>query len=273
VAISLLVRELEVNGSDGANIKAGGGSKNNELLLGNSSSMGQVTVNHIKDLVGSKLVAPKHAFISVVAFRFSTKEAKIYALKISECFDVVDTTSFLGTSIPVEYHDLHEVFSEKASNELPSHGISDMKIELKEGQEPRSIGLQPMSLVELEELRKYLEENLEKRWIQRSTSPVSTPIVFIQKKDGSIRVCVVYRNLNKVIVRNCYPLPLISELTDQLVGATIFTKLDIRQAYHCIHMALGHEYKTAFKTWYGLFEYLVMPFGLTNALMQFQSHM
>ena len=97
--------------------------------------------------------------------------------------------------------------------------------------------------------------------------------MFAKKKDGSIKVCVDYRNLNMITIKNHYPLPLILELIDRLVGSTIFTKLDIRQAYHRVHMAVEHEYKTAFKTGYGLFEYLVMPFGLTNAPAQFQSYM
>ena len=93
--------------------------------------------------------------------------------------------------------------------------------------------------------------------------------MFAKKKDGSIRVCVNYRNLNRMTVKNHYALPLIPELTDRLVGSTIFTKLDIRQAYHQVRMVVRHEYKTAFKTRYGLFEYLVMPFGLTSAPTQF----
>ena len=137
-----------------------------------------------------------------------------------------------------------------------------MKIDFKEWQEPQNTNLQPMSPMELEELLKYLEENLGRGWIRRSKSPVLAPIVFAKMKDGSIKVCVDYRNLNRVTVKNRYPLPLIPELTDRLVGSTIFTKLDIRQAYHWVHMAMGHEYKTALKTYYGLFEYLVMPFGL-----------
>ena len=86
--------------------------------------------------------------------------------------------------------------------------------------------------MELEELQRYLEENLEKGWIWRSKSPISAPIVFAQKKDGSIKVCIDYLNFNKVTIKNRYCLPLIPKLTDRLVGVTIFTKLDIRQAYH-----------------------------------------
>ena len=98
-------------------------------------------------------------------------------------------------------------------------------------------------------------------------------IMFAKKKDGSIRICIHYHNLNRVTIKNHYPLPFIPELTNRLVGSTILTKLDTRQAYHWIRMAVGHQYKMAFKTHYGLFEYLMMPFGLTNAPAQFQSYM
>ena len=193
-------------------------------------------------------------------------------MEISELFATTEIIKATKDSIPVEYQDLQGAFSEEASNELPEHGVSDMKIEFKEGQEPRNTGLRPMSPTELEELRRYLEENLGKGWIRKLTSPVSTPIVFAKKKDGSIRICVDYQNLNRVTIKNQYPLPLIPELTNRLIGATVFTKLDIRHAYHRIRMAMGHEFKTPFKTSYGLFEYLVMPFGLTNAPAQFQEH-
>jgi hypothetical protein len=154
------------------------------------------------------LVALKHALVSAAAFCLSAKEAEIYALEVSE----VDTP--LSSSIPEEYHDLKAAFSEVASNELPAHGACDMKIEFKEGQEPRNTGLRPLPLVELEELQRYLDENLGKGWIRRSKSPVSAPTVFARKKDGSIWVCIDYRNFNKVIVWNRYPLPFIPELTD-----------------------------------------------------------
>ena len=218
----------------------------------------------------SQTVTNRPTLSSLPKFRHTTRGAELYSLEISEL-----STSPIkkGTTLPSEYADLEGAFSEEASNELPRHGPSDMRIEFKEGQEPRNMGLRPMSPAELEELRRYLDEHLGKGWIQRSQSPVSAPIVFAKKKDGTLRVCIDYRNLNKVTIKNRYPLPLIPELTDRLVGAKIFTKLDVRQAYHRVRMAAGHEYKTAFKTRYGLFEYLVMPFGLTNAPAQFQAHM
>ena len=133
------------------------------------------------------------ASISEATFHLSAKGAEVYSLIVSE---LANTDSTIVTkeldSIPTKYQDLHEVFSEKSSNELPCHGISDMKIEFKEGQEPKNTGLRPMSSIELEELRRYLEENLGKGWIWRSKSPVSTPIVFARKKDGSITVCIDY---------------------------------------------------------------------------------
>jgi len=92
-----------------------------------------------------------------VAFCLSAKGAELYMIEVSEL-----TKEVMEDQIPVEYQDLYEAFSEEASNELPNHGVSDMKIEFKEGQEPRNTGLRPMSPVELEELRRYLEENLGK---------------------------------------------------------------------------------------------------------------
>lgn len=95
------------------------------------------------------------------------------------------------SSIPPEYHNLHEVFSKTSSNKLLEHGPSDMHIEFKEGLKPKNTGVRPMSPLELEELRRYLKENLDEGWIRRSKSPVSAPIVFAQKKDGSIQKIVL----------------------------------------------------------------------------------
>lgn len=128
-----------------------------------------------------------------------------------------------------------------------------------------------MSRDELKALSEYLKENLANGFIRRSSSPAAAPILFVKKKDGSLRLCVGYRGLNKITVKNRYPLPLINELMDRLSSAKVYTKLDIRNAYHRIRIAKGDEWKTAFRTKYGLFEYTVMPFGLTNAPASFQS--
>ena len=121
-------------------------------------------------------------------------------------------------------------------------------------------------------LREYIDDNLSKGFIRQSTSPAGAPILFVKKKDGSLRLCVDYRGLNRVTVKNRYLLPLISEALDRLVGAKVYTKLDIRSAYNLIRIKEGDEWKTAFRTRYGHFEYRVMPFGLANAPATFQGY-
>ena len=129
-----------------------------------------------------------------------------------------------------------------------------------------------LSETELQVLKEYIDENLRKRFIQPSTSPFGAPVLFVKKPDGSLRLCIDYRALNRITVKNRYPLPLISQLLDRLKGKKYFTKLDLRDAFNRLRIASGDEYKTAFRTRYGHFEYLVMPFGLTNAPGSFQSY-
>ena len=175
------------------------------------------------------------------------------------------------TAIPPEYMDYSEVFSREAADQLPQHGPQDHAIDLQ-GAEPGFGPLYNLSAVELKVLREYIDENLQKGFIRPSTSPAGAPILFVKKKDGSLRLCVDYRALNRLTVKNRYPLPLISEALDRLVGAKIYTKLDIRSAYNLIRIREGDEWKTAFRTRYGHFEYRVMPFGLANAPATFQGY-
>ena len=130
-----------------------------------------------------------------------------------------------------------------------------------------------MSRDELLVLQKYLTENLEKGFIRSSSSPAASPVLFVKKPGGGLRFCVDYRALNAMTIKNRYPLPLIRETLDRLSKACIFfTKLDIVAAFNRLRMAYGEEWKTAFRTRYGLFEYLVMPFGLANAPSSFQHY-
>jgi hypothetical protein len=125
----------------------------------------------------------------------------------------------------------------------------------------------------LPELEKQVQELLAKGWIRPSSSPWGSPVLFVPKKDGSRRMCIDYRALNKVTVKNSWPLPRIDDLLDKLVKAQVFTTLDLAQGYHQFAVDPSDVPKTAFKTPFGLFEYTVLQFGLTNALATFSRKM
>ncbi|CAN1260507.1 Transposon Ty3-I Gag-Pol polyprotein [Linum perenne] len=146
----------------------------------------------------------------------------------------------------------------------PSRGV-DHKIELEIGARPPAKAPYRMAPPELEELKKQLKELLDAGYIQPSKSPFGAPVLFQKKKDGSMRLCIDYRALNKVTVKNRWPIPNIADLFDQLGGARWFTKLDLRSGYYQVRIAKGDEPKTACVTRYGSYEFNVMPFGLTNA--------
>jgi hypothetical protein len=147
-----------------------------------------------------------------------------------------------------------------------------MAIELEEGKQPPHGPLYNLSQAEMDVLKTYLDDMLAKGWIRHSKSPAGAPILFVKKKDGGLRLCVDYRGLNAVTIKNRCPLPLIQESLDRLGTAKVFSKMDLRDAYHRIRIREGDEWKTAFRTRYSHFEYLVVPFGLTNAPAIFQSH-
>ena len=175
--------------------------------------------------------------------------------------------------VPPDYTEFTDVFSKVEADKLPPRREYDCPIDLIDGKVPPFGPIYSLSEPELQSLRDYLKENLEKGFIVPSKSPAASPILFQRKKDGSLRLCVDYRKLNEITQKNRYPLPLIPEIIERLRGAKIFTKLDLRGAYNLVRMREGDEWKTAFRTRYGLYEYVVMPFGLTNAPATFQALM
>jgi hypothetical protein len=152
---------------------------------------------------------------------------------------------------------------------LPPERDVEFVIELKPGAAPISRRSYRMPPNELAELKTQLQDLMDKGFIRPSSSPWGCPAIFVKKKDQTLRMCVDYRPLNEVTVKNKYPLPRIDLLFDQLTGAWVFSKIDLRLGYHQIRIRPEDIPKTAFTTQYGLFEYLVMSFGLTNAPAHF----
>lgn len=178
-------------------------------------------------------------------------------------------SSYEGTdmpSIPQEYAKWIHLFEEQHDKQaLPKHQDWDHEIKLVEGKQSTFGPIYQLSEKELKELDAYLKTNLGKGFIRPSSSSAGYPILFVPKKDGRLRLCVDYRKLNEITIKNRYPLPNANELRDRLTKAQWFTKMDMRGAYNLIRMKEGEGWKTAFRTRYGSYEYMVMPFGLTNA--------
>ena len=173
--------------------------------------------------------------------------------------------------VPESYHDLKLVFSKSQACSLPPHRPYDCAINLLPGAPLPASRLYNISQAERQALEKYIKESLAAGLIRPSSSPLGAGFFFVAKKDGSLRPCIDYRGLNAITVKNRYPLPLLSSALEPVQSATVFSKLDLRNAYHLVRIRRGDEWKTAFKTPLGHFEYLVMPFGLSNAPAVFQS--
>lgn len=158
-----------------------------------------------------------------------------------------------------------DVMSSELPKRLPLRREMDHAIELELGAKPPAMAPYHMSPSELEELRRQFKELLDEGYIQPSKAPYRAPVMFQKKHDGSLRLCIDYRALNKVTIKKRYPILLIANLFDQLGGAWYFTKLDLRSGYYQVRIAEGDEQKTTCVTQYGAYEFLVMPFSLTNA--------
>ena len=175
--------------------------------------------------------------------------------------------------VPVQCQAYLDVFSKAASDRLPPHRSYDHRIQLESD---NTLGYSPLwhqSTDELKAIKQYLLENLDKGFIEASQAPYASPTLFVKKPNGSLRFCVDFRKLNLLSRKDRYPLPLIDETLARISQAKIFTKLDIRQAFHRIRIHPDSEELTTFRTRYGAYKYKVLPFGLTNGPATYQRYM
>jgi len=177
------------------------------------------------------------------------------------------------SAIPEEYHEYTDVFSKSKAETLAPHRPYDLRIDLEKDSHPPVGTIYSLSKFEQEALKEFIDENLTNGFIHSTSSPHRAPVLFVKKKDGSLRLCVDFHGLNKIMKKDRYPLPLISDLLDSPRKARIYTKIDLWHTYHLVHIAKGDKWKTAFRTCYGAFEWSVMPFRLTNTPAAFQRFM
>jgi hypothetical protein len=175
--------------------------------------------------------------------------------------EMLDTS---GDVVPLVVREFLDVFPEELPG-LPPDREVEFGIELQPGAAP--VSKTPYRLAESESLilKEQIQELLDKGFVRPSSSPWGAPVLLVKKKDNSRRLCIDYRELNVVTVKNRYPLPRIDDLFDQLGGAAVFSKMDLRSGYHQVRVKAADVQKTAFRTRYGHYEFLVMPFGVTNA--------
>jgi hypothetical protein len=195
--------------------------------------------------------------------------SKNFVLLMIKPKDDIENEVFQGCDAKLK-SDLYEVVNQydemfKEPKGLPPKRGIQHEIQLQQDCPLPNIGMYRMSVMENAEIKKQIQELLDKGVIVPSTSPCGSPIVLMPKKDGTWHMCVDFRALNKITVKNPYPLPRIDDLLDQLKDDKYFTNLDLRSRYHHIRIAEGDTWKTTFKTKQGLFEWMVMPFGLCNA--------
>lgn len=220
------------------------------------------------------------AFSMVVRRQQKRKDIDVFAASLADIEKALSVKSPIDprTKLPPQYHEFLDVFDQAQANLLPpvrgkgiDHGIELISENGKTPEVPWG-PLYNMSRDELLVLRKTLTELLDKGFIRVSSSSAAAPVLFVRKPGGGLRFCVDYRGLNRITKKDRYPLPLIYETLRNIGRAKWYTKLDVVAAFHKIRIAEGDEWMTAFRTRYGLFEWMVTPFGLANAPSTFQKY-
>ena len=234
------------------------------------------------------------AHISAQAFRLNLhqKENLVFGLSLHELDRLIELTELeeampdiaelspeetdeecIERMLPKVYQHFQDVCSKAASDTLPPHRPYDHKIELTRDNDLKFSPLYGHSSEELKVLKQYLVDNLNKGFIEASQAPFAAPVLFVKKPGGGLRFCIDFRKLNAITRKDQYPLPLIDETLARLGKAKIFTKLDIRQAFHRIRIHPDSEELTTFRTRYGSYKCKVLPFGLTNGPSTYQRYM
>ncbi|GKC79566.1 putative reverse transcriptase domain-containing protein [Tanacetum coccineum] len=197
------------------------------------------------------------------AQEYMAKECQVFLAQISAKEEEDKSEGKQIKDVPI-VQDFPEVFPEDLPG-LPPARLVEFQINLIPGAAPVALAPYRLALSEMKELSEQLQELSDKGIIRPSSSPWGAPVLFVKKKDGSFRRCIDYRKLNKLTVKNRYPLPRIDDLFDQLQGSSIYSIIDLRSGYHQLRVREQDIPKKAFRTWYGHYEFQVMPFRLTNA--------
>ncbi|MCO5610884.1 hypothetical protein L7F22_065126 [Adiantum nelumboides] len=213
--------------------------------------------------------------VNHIAFEKSMKSSlSSYMIFVRDFKSEKANEPMLDASLKSFLNEHAHCFSETIPVELPpSRGVDDHRIDLIPGTSPPNRPPYRVSLAQQEEIMSQVNELLEKGMVQPSSSPFCSPVLLVQKKDGSYRMCVDYRALNKSTIKNRFSVPRIEDIFDRLQGSSYYSRIDLKSGYHQIRIVPEDIHKTAFRTTFGLYEFLVMPFGLTNAPATFNRMM
>ncbi len=181
--------------------------------------------------------------------------------------------SSITPSVPSDYRAFQDVFSKQAATQLPPHRPWDCTIDLLPGYKLPKGRVYPLSIPEHKAMEEYIKEALHQGYIRPSSSPAASSFFFVGKKDGGLWSCIDYRGLNSQMIKLPYPLSLVPAVLKELRGACIFSKLNLRSSYNLVRIREGNEWKTAFITPSGHYEYLVVLYGLAKAPLVFQEFM
>src|SRR5260221_763083 len=234
----------------------------------------KITFREPKNLK-EKLASSEKIDIRMVSALTMTKLCKdpgtpAFVISLADLIPSQATATDTLDSILDEYRDFRDIFSGEKVGTLAPHRPYDLQINIEEGVKPIHGPIYSLSPPELVALWEFLKEHTKSRFIHPSKSPWGSPVLFIKKKDASLCLCMDFHALNRVMEKDCYPLPLISDLLTSPAPARIYSKIDLKHAYHLVCITEGDEPKTAFHTCYSSYKWRVMPFRLSNAPVAFQ---